>query len=77
MSSNYHVCYQIQAQSRTSQLMDTTVALDSVEDVACPDIPGLIKAKLRPERSADPSDGYRGQRPDEIVIVAITNLDNL
>lgn len=36
-----------------------------------------IKGKIRPLRLSDPSDGYRGSSPGDIVLVSVTDLSSI
>jgi hypothetical protein len=40
-------------------------------------IPGAIRERIRPAKSPDPSDGYRGQNPMQVQFVSIINLSKL
>ena len=40
------------------------------------EIPAYIRAKLRPIKAPDPSDGYRGQSPSQIIILNKIKLSN-
>lgn len=41
------------------------------------DLTGTVKSIIQPFRPADPSDNYRGQKPSDITILNLINLDQL
>ncbi len=73
-SSKILVTYRLKG-AHSSDIIERTLELPS--SLPAEQIVPEIKAQIRPLRSPDPSDNYRGQSPDEVQIVNIVNLSAL
>lgn len=75
--SKYFVCYKIHLRdaSGTDRMSDLK---DSVVDVIEPDnparLPGALKESVHPSAAPDPSDGFKGRCPDDVVLVNFIKL---
>lgn len=67
----------------TYRIAGSTQAAPEAQTVSVPvstkpvEIPSLIRSLIRPHRDADPQDGYRGQSPNQVVIINMVKLSNL
>ena len=57
------------------KLHNRTVSVSA--SLAAHHIPMVVKQQIRPAKSPDPSDNYRGQQPSDVVIVNLVNLSKL
>jgi hypothetical protein len=81
-SSEIYVTYIVRQRGRLQttppeSLIPQSATVDLPESVSPGEIPAYIRQRLRPHREADPSDNYRGQSPDEVVILNMVRLESL
>ncbi len=74
-SATYFVCYQIQSscsQGHQPLVRDGVVKILEPQNPAS--LPYTLKVAVRPPAEPDPSDGFKGSRPEDVTLLNFIKL---
>lgn len=75
MRCRFFVCYALNGQGPVGAMRDTVVTVEVPETVE--QLPAVLKAAVHPDCPPDPSDGFKGRRSSDVVLVQFQCLESL